>query len=344
MTHRVARRARRFRRREHLLRGDRRRRRRPPRTIVLTHGAGGSHAAWYQQVPVLAAAGYRVVTWDSRGFGLSTFTSGECSVPTRPSPTWSPYSTRSGSSAPTSSASRWAAGGSPRSRSPVPSGTISLTLSNTVGGLWTDALGEHFRRFVASGRAPTTPGSVSTARWRRRFVERDPARAFLYQQLNTFHSPPMAAIAGALTRPGIAARGDRRARHPDPRDHQHRRHAVPGRAGDRQHGAARERDDRRDRRRGPLRRTSSGPTSTTPSCCASSRTVRTSGCSARRHLVGEGRGRGRARPNHCSPRRRSRRSGDRVSVTQPSATRSSSTIGARKRSWMSIVNSWRGSS
>ena len=24
-------------------------------TIVLTHGAGGSHAAWFQQVPVLAA-------------------------------------------------------------------------------------------------------------------------------------------------------------------------------------------------------------------------------------------------------------------------------------------------
>ena len=44
--------------------------------VVLTHGAGGSHAAWYQQVPALAAAGYRAVTWDSRGFGNSTFVSG----------------------------------------------------------------------------------------------------------------------------------------------------------------------------------------------------------------------------------------------------------------------------
>ena len=44
--------------------------------VVLTHGAGGSHAAWFQQVPVLADAGYRVVTWDSRGFGCSTFASG----------------------------------------------------------------------------------------------------------------------------------------------------------------------------------------------------------------------------------------------------------------------------
>ena len=46
------------------------------RTVVLTHGAGGNHASWFQQVPVLAAAGYRVVTWDSRGFGNSTCRSG----------------------------------------------------------------------------------------------------------------------------------------------------------------------------------------------------------------------------------------------------------------------------
>ena len=36
--------------------------------VVLTHGAGGSHGVWYQQVPLLADR-YRVVTWDSRGFG-----------------------------------------------------------------------------------------------------------------------------------------------------------------------------------------------------------------------------------------------------------------------------------
>jgi pimeloyl-ACP methyl ester carboxylesterase len=45
-------------------------------TVVLTHGAGGTHASWFQQVPALTAAGYRVVTWDSRGFGNSTCRSG----------------------------------------------------------------------------------------------------------------------------------------------------------------------------------------------------------------------------------------------------------------------------
>lgn len=39
--------------------------------LLLCHGAGGSHAAWFQQVA--AFAGERtVVTWDHRGFGRST--------------------------------------------------------------------------------------------------------------------------------------------------------------------------------------------------------------------------------------------------------------------------------
>ena len=39
--------------------------------VVLSHGAGGSHAVWFQQVPVLGQR-FRVLTWDARGFGNST--------------------------------------------------------------------------------------------------------------------------------------------------------------------------------------------------------------------------------------------------------------------------------
>jgi 3-oxoadipate enol-lactonase len=45
--------------------------------VVLTHGLGGNHASWWQQVPALVAAGYRVVTWDQRGFGRSTRRGGD---------------------------------------------------------------------------------------------------------------------------------------------------------------------------------------------------------------------------------------------------------------------------
>ncbi|WP_068547202.1 alpha/beta fold hydrolase [Thalassotalea crassostreae] len=39
--------------------------------VVLAHGMGGNHATWYKQVSVLAKA-YKVITFDHRGFGLST--------------------------------------------------------------------------------------------------------------------------------------------------------------------------------------------------------------------------------------------------------------------------------
>ncbi|MBI2167976.1 MAG: alpha/beta hydrolase [Actinobacteria bacterium] len=42
---------------------------RPP--MVFCHGAGGNHAAWYQQVAHFASS-HRVITWDQRGFGRST--------------------------------------------------------------------------------------------------------------------------------------------------------------------------------------------------------------------------------------------------------------------------------
>lgn len=115
--------------------------------VVLTHGAGGSHAAWYQQVPALAAAGYRVVT-----FALAH--------PTR---------------------------------------VRSLTLSNTVAGCWTDALLEHFRQWAADFTAGESRLGVHPAIGRD-LVARDPAKAFLYQQLNTFHAPPMTEIVVALWR------------------------------------------------------------------------------------------------------------------------------------------------
>lgn len=40
-------------------------------TVVLSHGNGGTHAVWFQQVVVLGQK-YGVVTWDQRGYGRST--------------------------------------------------------------------------------------------------------------------------------------------------------------------------------------------------------------------------------------------------------------------------------
>src|SRR5256885_15933558 len=40
--------------------------------VVLIHGYPLSGASWEKQVPMLLAAGYRVITYDRRGFGKSS--------------------------------------------------------------------------------------------------------------------------------------------------------------------------------------------------------------------------------------------------------------------------------
>ncbi|MDQ1381861.1 MAG: hypothetical protein QOJ71_2580 [Actinomycetota bacterium] len=165
--------------------------------VVLTHGAGGSHAAWFQQVPALADAGYRVVTWDSRGFGRSTYDTGVLGCDAAVADLAAVFDAVGLERAHVvgQSMGGWWVTAFALAQ---PNRVLSLTLSNTVGGLWTDALFQHFASFVAA--APGADGSrmgVHSALGAS-FVERDPARAFLYQQLNTFHTPPLAAIAAAL--------------------------------------------------------------------------------------------------------------------------------------------------
>lgn len=42
-----------------------------PISVVMTHGAGGDHTSFAPQVEPLAAAGFRVITWDTPPFGAS---------------------------------------------------------------------------------------------------------------------------------------------------------------------------------------------------------------------------------------------------------------------------------
>src|ERR1700694_3602236 len=117
--------------------------------VVLTHGAGGSHAAWFQQVPPLADAGYRVVTWDSRGFGRSTFATGVLGMDAAVDDLVAIVEGIGGDRVHLvgQSMGGWWATAFALAQ---PQRLRSLTLSNTVGGLWTDALAEHFANFVAT--------------------------------------------------------------------------------------------------------------------------------------------------------------------------------------------------
>ena len=168
-------------------------------TVVLTHGAGGNHASWFQQVPTLAAAGYRVVTWDSRGFGNSTCRSGTVGADIAAGDLAAILDTIDAKE-PVDLVGQ-SMGGWWVSAFTVahPERVRTLTLANTIGGLFTPELHAHFRSLLTTPLPDDGPRLGTHSALSATLVTRDPALAFLYQQLDSFHEPPFPAIMRALT-------------------------------------------------------------------------------------------------------------------------------------------------
>jgi pimeloyl-ACP methyl ester carboxylesterase len=166
-------------------------------TLLLTHGAGGSHAAWFQQVPEFTAAGYRTITWDTRGFGNSSFVTGAhgCDAAVADMTAVLDAAGADRVHVAGQSMGGWWVTAFALAH---PERVRSIVLSNTVGALWTDQLTEHFKGYVASATLPDEVRIGDHSALSPALAQRDPARAFLYQQLNTFHTPPMGDVVGAL--------------------------------------------------------------------------------------------------------------------------------------------------
>lgn len=166
--------------------------------VVLSHGAGGSHAIWYQQIPVLGGH-FRTLTWDSRGFGNST------NIARAPSP-----DAAAGDLAAVldengiteahlvgQSMGGWHIAAF---ASHHPERVRSLVFADTVGALWTDDLREAMRSFqAAGGLTPSGPPTVGGHRalWSGT-AKRDVAHAFLYQAIGSLHDPPMDQLGPTL--------------------------------------------------------------------------------------------------------------------------------------------------
>ena len=110
--------------------------------VVLTHGMGGNHAIWYQQIPALAAH-YRVVTWDQRGFGRSTEVTGAIG----PEPSVEDLATIldhleiDRAHLVGQSMGGWPSLGFAIAR---PSRALSLVLADTIGGIFTKSIKQAF--------------------------------------------------------------------------------------------------------------------------------------------------------------------------------------------------------
>jgi 3-oxoadipate enol-lactonase len=168
------------------------------RTIVLTHGAGGNHASWFQQVPALAAAGYRVITWDTRGFGNSTCRSGTVTAEVAAADLAAILDAVGAETVDLvgQSMGGWWVSAFTIAR---PKRVRTLTLANTIGGLFTPELRAHFLGLFKAPAVAEVPRLGVHPALSADVMARDPALAFLYQQLDSFHEPPFPAVMRALT-------------------------------------------------------------------------------------------------------------------------------------------------
>lgn len=166
--------------------------------VVLSHGAGGSHAVWYQQVPALGRH-FRVLTWDSRGFGNSSNRGDEPGVGAAAADLTAALDHLGLERAHLvgQSMGGWHNVGFALAE---PERVLSLTLADTVGGLWTDDLKTAFAQFNRGGGLVgdgPQPLGGHRALWPGT-AQRDPAQAFLYQALGSFHSPPMDRLGDTI--------------------------------------------------------------------------------------------------------------------------------------------------
>jgi pimeloyl-ACP methyl ester carboxylesterase len=149
--------------------------------VVLGHGLGGNHAVWFQQVAVLAER-YRVVTWDQRGFGMSSNRAGASGPPAATDDLTALLDHLGVERAHLvgQSMGGWAVVGVALR---APERVRSLVLADTIAGIGNEAIGAAMRTLSRRTVEPGVLGAHPAVG-----AEFDRTRAFLYQQLGGFRT------------------------------------------------------------------------------------------------------------------------------------------------------------
>lgn len=168
--------------------------------VVLSHGLGGNHAIWYQQVPALAAE-FRVIAWDQRGFGRSTNAQGKNSPAAAVEDLKAILDHLRIDRAHLigQSLGGWAVTGFALK---YPDRVRSLTLADTIGGIYTPEASAHFDVYIRESMAAPPPDQQPINRHPavgEQLSDADPAKAFLYKQIGSV-APPAPKNAGLQLR------------------------------------------------------------------------------------------------------------------------------------------------
>lgn len=172
--------------------------------VVLVHGSGGHHAAWWQQVPRFASD-YSVVTLDLRGFGNSD-AADEYDSLEFPGDILAVLDDAEidravlvGQSIGASAALKVAVA--------HPGRAAGVVLAHSLGGIDHEELAQ----LVKADRAEAEKLPVLDRLLTARFRKEDPAKAFLFRQMGTFNAAKMADLrnltAGGPTLDEIIASG-----------------------------------------------------------------------------------------------------------------------------------------
>ena len=159
--------------------------------IIFAHGAGGNHLSWWQQVPVFAKS-YRCVAFDHRGWGRSIPTGGPGPAAFVDDLIALLDDLRIDRAALVAqSMGGWTCLGAAVR---APERVAALVMADTVGGLMSDAISGPWEQ----ARTRVAGQGLGTLAYDQTLRTRDPALAFLYDEIMAMNPPRDPALTGVL--------------------------------------------------------------------------------------------------------------------------------------------------
>jgi pimeloyl-ACP methyl ester carboxylesterase len=151
--------------------------------VVFAHGMGGNRMSWWQQVPYFERQGYRVITFDHRGFGRSACAAAEFHPARFPADLCAILDREQIGRAALVCQSMGGWTGLPMAVQTAER-VGALALCGTPGGLATEKVAEARSRLASTLADQGVRGNAALAP---DYPEREPAMALLYDQINSLN-------------------------------------------------------------------------------------------------------------------------------------------------------------